>query len=1089
MLNSTGDSYMESLQYADGLGRLSQTNLKHQSGDGNKDIVTLLQYDSYDREYKKWIPTAIANDGNWVGDLSLLNHPEDSHPYSMTLYAGGPLSLLSEQYDAGQNWYMKDRSKSMIYTYNSTTDKAFQCVHYSINANGNLMRNGYYESCRLDVVVCKDEDKHVFYEFRDEQDRLLLSRDELRSRGGYLDTYYIYDQVGNLRYVLPPALSMLDTITEDDIEKYAFVYEYDNRRQCIHKQLPGGVIVTYVYDKADRIRMSQDSNQADRGEWTYYKYDALGRLILTGLYNDFSDRNTMQSHVNQNMNLSESFDASKRDLYTCNSFPVEYDKMITMIADYYDNYNYQSSLPSLFDDCKAYVSGVSDSEYATAKGLKTGSKVALLDNVAHYLWTSIRYGAIGLPVQTISMNALGGLEKEYVKYSFTGQPVERRLEHSADAYGSAPSEYYTYTYDHADRLVYTYNNYDKHPEICYPISKISYDDVGRMCKKELSNRMGIAETINYDYNIRGWLTSITSGSFCEKICYEDGPDNVAKFYNGNISCQQVRYPTVNNLVSGYGFSYDYQNRLTRAIYAEGDNFTDNLGRYSEIVTYGANGNIVHHSNTGSRDGTYGTVQDLDAIYDGNRLKSVTNNVTSPTHYRNQFLSVSEDDNGQGYQYIYDKNGNLAQDYNKGISLITYNYLNLPETVQMRNGNCIHYTYDARGKKHGRRIVTLKALVDVPMGELYSIGSDEIKTDKKYFYCGNTIYTGLTNIRYLLSFIPDGYIDGNDWYYQITDHLGNVRAEIDQGGVQYTTNYYPSGLEHDNHKLNINYNFGNKEYEDSHGVNWYDFGKRHYDMIFGWTTMDPLCEEYYSYTPYGYCGGNPMNRVDLNGEAWRPTYIENADGTLTFNGFEWIPEEESYDSSGNLLSGLFHQAIFFSDNGTFNASENKNIGSSTATVYLADGTTETYAACTKPSNEEDYATVPEGVYQAKVGSHKGEYTALRMSDTDGSGKIELGAPNPAHPDRTYAEGINIHKAGRNNLTGMTQKDTPVSAGCLLIDRNNWDDFIGNFNNTNQKDNVVSVTVSRTLSSPSNAMIRPAFNFILNGSRFSFFNKRR
>ena len=83
-------------------------------------------------------------------------------------------------------------------------------------------------------------------------------------------------------------------------------------------------------------------------------------------------------------------------------------------------------------------------------------------------------------------------------------------------------------------------------------------------------------------------------------------------------------------------------------------------------------------------------------------------------------------------------------------------------------------------------------------------------------------------------------------------------------------------------------------------------------------------------------------------------------------------------------------------------------------------------------------------------------------------------------------MNIHKAGSYNFTGMTDNNSPVSAGCLLIDRNNWDSFIGNFDNASQKTNVVSVTVSRTLSSPSNAMIRPAFNFI---SRFNFFNNRR
>ena len=101
MLNSSENSYMESLQYVDGLGRLAQTNLKRQSGDGDKDIVTLLQYDSYNRKSKEWIPTAIANDGNWVEDLSLFNHSEDSYPYSTNLYAGGPLNLPSEQYGAG----------------------------------------------------------------------------------------------------------------------------------------------------------------------------------------------------------------------------------------------------------------------------------------------------------------------------------------------------------------------------------------------------------------------------------------------------------------------------------------------------------------------------------------------------------------------------------------------------------------------------------------------------------------------------------------------------------------------------------------------------------------------------------------------------------------------------------------------------------------------------------------------------------------------------------------------------------------------------------------------------------------------------
>ena len=58
----------------------------------------------------------------------------------------------------------------------------------------------------------------------------------------------------------------------------------------------------------------------------------------------------------------------------------------------------------------------------------------------------------------------------------------------------------------------------------------------------------------------------------------------------------------------------------------------------------------------------------------------------------------------------------------------------------------------------------------------------------------------------------------------------------------------------------------KELDRMHGLDWYDYGARHYDAaIVSWPTMDPLCEKYYSISPYVYCGDNPINAVDVNGE--------------------------------------------------------------------------------------------------------------------------------------------------------------------------------------------------------------------------------
>ena len=185
----------------------------------------------------------------------------------------------------------------------------------------------------------------------------------------------------------------------------------------------------------------------------------------------------------------------------------------------------------------------------------------------------------------------------------------------------------------------------------------------------------------------------------------------------------------------------------------------------------------------------------------------------------------------------------------------------------------------------------------------------------------------------------------------------------------------------------------------HGLDWYDYGARYYEPVLSrFTTMDPLAEKFYSISPYAYCAGNPVMFVDPDGRAWKPTFSEDHDGNQTPNGYEWIDEDKSYDSEGNLLAGLYSQAIFFSDNGTFDSSKKYNIGSSTATVYLADGTTQSFDAMTNPSSS-DYATIPEGTYHASVGKHRGQYPALRMTDKNNSGRIKLGKENPSDPSRT------------------------------------------------------------------------------------------
>ena len=133
---------------------------------------------------------------------------------------------------------------------------------------------------------------------------------------------------------------------------------------------------------------------------------------------------------------------------------------------------------------------------------------------------------------------------------------------------------------------------------------------------------------------------------------------------------------------------------------------------------------------------------------------------------------------------------------------------------------------------------------------------------------------------LLWQFDEGYVDLNangtptSWKYYITDHLGNNREVVNGSGtVQQVTNYYPSGAPYADPAAVVNvsfqpYKYNGKELDLMHGLNTYDYGARQYDPILArWDRMDPLCEKYYSISPYAYCGGNPVNAIDPDGMDW------------------------------------------------------------------------------------------------------------------------------------------------------------------------------------------------------------------------------
>ena len=114
-------------------------------------------------------------------------------------------------------------------------------------------------------------------------------------------------------------------------------------------------------------------------------------------------------------------------------------------------------------------------------------------------------------------------------------------------------------------------------------------------------------------------------------------------------------------------------------------------------------------------------------------------------------------------------------------------------------------------------------------------------------------------------------DSFSFYYYNQDHLGNVREVVDgSGNILQVTNYYPFGAPYFDASSTKNanmqpYKYNGKELDRMHGLNTYDYGARQYDPILArWDRIDPLCEKYYSVSPYAYCANNPIMRIDIDG---------------------------------------------------------------------------------------------------------------------------------------------------------------------------------------------------------------------------------
>ena len=146
---------------------------------------------------------------------------------------------------------------------------------------------------------------------------------------------------------------------------------------------------------------------------------------------------------------------------------------------------------------------------------------------------------------------------------------------------------------------------------------------------------------------------------------------------------------------------------------------------------------------------------------------------------------------------------------------------------------------------------------------YAADGRKLKTvlggSKTTDYCGNVIYENGLLKRIL---VDGGYVENGIYYFYLTDHLGNNRV-IASGSIVQSNHYYPFGMSFAEGSTTSQqpYKYNGKELDSKKGLNWYDYGARHYDAALGrFTTNDRFAEKYYSMSPYQYGANNRSSKI-------------------------------------------------------------------------------------------------------------------------------------------------------------------------------------------------------------------------------------
>lgn len=1016
-------SQIQNVQYFDGLGRNIQ-NIAIKASPNGKDLVIPVLYDDQSgKRTKDYLPQPVdSQNGAYissVGESSVNAYYGISNAYSEVVYEKSPMGRVLKSATPGSDWQIGGtRTPQIDYLSNNANEVKRYKAAITWNASTQIndvaialapadayTTNGYYNANVLYKMVTKDEESSETHTFINSRKQTVLVRKINKKPNGTtenMDTYYVYDDFGNTVCVIPPkaASSGLSTTVLNNL---CYQYKFDKYNRLVEKKLPGKGWEYMVYDKQNRIVLSQDVNLRNQGRWLFIKYDQFSRSIYTGILDSYSDRIAQVNAIegfgsNNEAKSTTSWNNSGMEVYYTNTtaYPTANFKILSV--NYYDQYPAGSpSQPSLIQNQKTLTASpatiVSNglSSIRSTQSLPTASYTKNIENDS---WSSafIWYDTQGRVIGTYGKNHLGGFTQTEAVLDFSGRTKEAYTYHSKNTTSAQVTVKDRYTYSPQNFLLKHYQQVGSGMEEL--LSDYTYNDLGQVINKKVGNNI---QSVDYTYNIKGWLTGINPNEignlgnklFAYKIKYTqregaEVPNNeypdlkVKPKYDGSIA--EVDWKTANdNILRRYGYSYDGANRLRGGFYQTDAN--PYLKEYNEILDYDLGGNITTLKRTAnSSSGTAITIDNLAYSYDGgNRLTNVSDSSQNYAGYPSS----------SGTLIDYDDNGNMTSQKDKGILSISYNHLDLPSSVIYDTTYILHDLFFGDVQKN--------------VNTQYTYRSDGAKLKAEYTYFSGRsqmeikkITEYLDGFQYendILQFLEndEGYYDftQNKYIYNYVDHLGNVRLSYTRnatGGAVIIdeNNYYPLGLRHTGYNFTgtvkpYRKQYNGKEIQESGML---DYGWRNYMPEIGrWGVMDQLSENYFSTSPYAYVLNNPVNMFDPDGRETMAA-LTMALWNLTPEGTNSYWQQGSGSGSGGKAGGGGGSGHFVYVGGTAGLSGGYGIGS---TLDFAGNFNSYYGNVTNGVLNYTYWTNGEAAYGNSIQGLDGHKATLNLNPSSDSNK--------------------------------------------------------------------------------------------------------